>query len=210
MLAPDAPWLNTVQLPHRVALVIGTESNGVSQAVLKQAPSPGAAPRSLGAPGKRERSLHPPLLCEDLLFFRAQADRRIYLPLAGFSDSLNVGCATALALAQLLSLLDARGDLAAPHAGRSSWIPTAPDELRRTWASHLARDDEQRQDFEKALLATDRPALLDDLRRPDEFRAHTGKIGANCRKTRRELRAQLKAANETRTYTEPETTHSKP
>ena len=78
VLDRGAPWLaDDARLPARVALVVGTESTGVSNAFLEA------------------------------------ADERVYLPMNGMQDSLNVAVATALALQSVLNLYgpDACGDL---------------------------------------------------------------------------------------------------
>ena len=63
------------------------------------------------------------------------------------------------------------------------------DELRRDWAGHLGRDDDAVAGILKALEAGAAP--LDDLRRPDAFREHNGKIRKDARAAvRREKAAQ--------------------
>lgn len=152
VLDQDAPWLAAKALPKRLALVVGTESTGVSNAFLEA------------------------------------ADERVYLPMNGLQDSLNVAVATALALQSCLNLYgaDACGDLVREGdiaGARSS------DELRRDWAGHLGRDDEAVAGILKALEAGAAP--LDDLRRPDAFREHNGKIRKDARvAVRREKAAQ--------------------
>ena len=81
---------------------------------------------------------------------------------------------------------DACGDLVREgdiEGGRSA------DELRRDWAGHLGRDDDAVAGILKALEAGAAP--LDDLRRPDAFREHNGKIRKDARvAVRREKAAQ--------------------
>ena len=105
----------------------------------------------------------------------ASCDRSVYLPMHGFSDSLNVGVAAALVLGQLQSLLGAAGDYLT-----DGWAPEPADVLRARWARTLSRDDDDLQRMEKALRGEVAP--LDDLRRPDEFRGHTGRPTRSTRR----------------------------
>ena len=116
-------------------------------------------------------------------------DRRVYVPQHGFSDSLNVGVAAALALTEVLDLLGAGGDL----VGDDAWAPddAAPARLRAKWAASLARDDASLA----AILASlgGDLAVLDDLRRPDEFRKHTGRPNRPTRRATANRRAAASA-----------------
>ncbi|KAH8047660.1 hypothetical protein JL722_12921 [Aureococcus anophagefferens] len=128
VLDQDAPWLAAKALPKRLALVVGTESTGVSNAFLDAA-------------DERCLNLYGADACGDLV---------------------------------------REGDIA---GGRSA------DELRRDWAGHLGRDDDAVAGILKALEAGAAP--LDDLRRPDAFREHNGKIRKDARvAVRREKAAQ--------------------
>ena len=96
--------------------------------------------------------------------------------------------ATALALSNCLNLYgaDACGDLV--REGDIAGARSA-DELRRDWAGHLGRDDDAVAGILEALEAGAAP--LDDLRRPDAFREHNGKIRKDARvAVRREKAAQ--------------------
>lgn len=78
------------ELPPKVAIVIGRETDGVSEEMLKA------------------------------------ADRRVYFPIVGFTESLNLSVATALVLQRLLDWFpDIRGDLTSDEkqAIRSQWYP---------------------------------------------------------------------------------------
>lgn len=101
-------------------------------------------------------------------------DRRVYLPMHGFSDSLNVGVAAALALEKVKDLLGGGGDYLSDALSKDEWVPEPPEVLRERWARRLSRTDEQLGLIQEALL--DGNAVFDDLRRPDEFRKHTGKF----------------------------------
>lgn len=111
-------------VPERVALVMGREVDGVSEA-----------------------------------FLRA-ADRRLFLPMQGFSESLNLSVATALFLQRLFdadeSLIGAMDD-----AERA--------ELRKTWYARLGGRDERKRERYVEFLE-DPPAPLADSRPPEEHR----------------------------------------
>lgn len=79
-----------LDLPSKLAIVIGRETDGVSEEMLKA------------------------------------ADRRVYFPIVGFTESLNLSVATALVLQRLLDWFpDIRGDLRSDEkqAIRSQWYP---------------------------------------------------------------------------------------
>ncbi|KAJ1457522.1 hypothetical protein M885DRAFT_127108 [Pelagophyceae sp. CCMP2097] len=161
VLAAGAPWLEAEGLPEQLALVIGTESTGVSN------------------------------------LFHDAADKRVYLPLNGFADSLNVGVATALALQTILQLYgkDACGDLIDPPA-KAPRIYTAetakPGVLRAAWARYLSRDEKQHAAV-VASLESEVP-LLDDLRRAEAFREHNGRNLANDKSAKHQARLAANAA----------------
>ncbi|CAE8679969.1 unnamed protein product [Polarella glacialis] len=151
VLAFGAPWLQSgSSMPPRLALVLGTESTGVSTEML------------------------------------SAADQRIYLPQNGFSDSLNVSVASALALQTLLLLYGplACGDLM--NESPAEEIAT----LRDKWASEVARDEAMLEHVRAALASGVKP--LDDIRRCDAFRAHAGRTRAE----RRLLHRQSKEASQ--------------
>lgn len=148
VLAPGAPWLEAAgALPEKLALVVGSESTGVSRDML------------------------------------AACDRRVYLPQNGFADSLNASVAAALALQTVLLLYGGRacGDLAREAS------PATLRALRLQWIDALARGDEHAKAMGAAAEAM--PPPLDDLRRADTFREHTGRPVASER--RRANRQQL-------------------
>lgn len=88
------------------------------------------------------------------------ADKRVYLPQAGFADSLNVSVAAALVLQQVFFLRpDLRGVM---DEGRRA-------ELRARWYASIARNEQQREHFLKDLLPKP-PNPFHDPRRPDVHR----------------------------------------
>ena len=168
VLAPGAPWLRggggggdgdggASALPERLALVIGTESTGVSREMLA------AAHRRVYLP-----QVMMPLLYPSPLLLQTHTPSPPSLPppppplppshhLAaprqnGFADSLNASVAAALALHTTLALYGPRacGDLAREAP------PHEVAEMRRRWARLLARDDEQAARMEAALVAVER------------------------------------------------------
>ena len=112
--------------------------------------------------------------------FLAHCDRRVYVPMHGFAESLNVGVAAALALDKIMALLGAGGDLATD----ADWRPDGggPDALRERWARSLSRDNHQFEQI-KGALSEGGLAVFDDLRRPDEFRQHTGRPNRPTRRS---------------------------
>ena len=85
------------------------------------------------------------------------ADRRLYHPMYGFADSLNLNVASALTLQYLL--------LKFPHV-RGQLEPEERQTLRETWYTKLAKSpDELRQ------YLANPPLPYQDVRRPDPFRA---------------------------------------
>ena len=115
--------------------MIGTESTGVSRALL------------------------------------AAAHRRVCLPQNGFADSLNASVAAALALQTALQLY---GHAACGDYAREA-EPAELCALRCRWIKELARDETQEQQMLERVAAFGAPRPLDDLRRHDDFREHTGR-----------------------------------
>jgi tRNA G18 (ribose-2'-O)-methylase SpoU len=119
--------LGSVQVPSSpgIALVVGNESRGVSEEMLKA------------------------------------ADKRIYLPLFGWADSLNLSVATALVLQRLIDCSpDVIGDIS--EAEKS--------ELRKKWYIQLAGTPDQERLFTE-WVQQDRIAVpFGDLRRPNSHR----------------------------------------
>ena len=155
VLAPGAPWLSEAgALPKKLALVIGTESTGVSREMLQR------------------------------------CDRRVYLPQNGFADSLNASVAAALTLQTTLLLYGASacGDLYREASAET--LRT----LRLKWIAELARDEQHALAMSLAVSdhADAMPQPLDDLRRADAFRVHTGRPVATER--RRVARQQQQQA----------------
>ncbi|KAL0484475.1 hypothetical protein AKO1_005124 [Acrasis kona] len=88
------------------------------------------------------------------------ADKRIYLPIYGFGESLNLSVATAMVLQKLFFICpEARGDMSEEER----------NELRKDWYNKLARDDPKKlQEYPKWLEHP--PLPVEDLRREEEFR----------------------------------------
>jgi tRNA(Leu) C34 or U34 (ribose-2'-O)-methylase TrmL len=90
----------------------------------------------------------------------AAADKKIYLPIYGFGESLNLSVATALVLQKVLYMCpEARGQM--PEEERQ--------ELREKWYTRLARDDVNKQRDYKLWLQNP-PLPVNDLRREEQFR----------------------------------------
>jgi len=91
-----------------------------------------------------------------------EADRCVYLPMSGFTESYNLGVATGLVLQRLLDAYSALYP--------NEMLPS--DELNRLrckWYSELARSDVQRKQFEQiASMGGAEP--FEDPRRPPEHR----------------------------------------
>lgn len=86
------------------------------------------------------------------------AEKRIYLPIHGFSESLNLGIASALVLQKLFYLCPgARGNLTEDEK----------EVLRKDWYSKLAKNDVQELLYTSYLERP--PPILDELRRCDNF-----------------------------------------
>lgn len=87
------------------------------------------------------------------------AARRVYIPLFGFSDSLNLSVATAMVMQKAFMICpEARGDLSAGEK----------KELRREWYQKLTKDGEGKMaEYEKYLETP--PAPLADIRRADKY-----------------------------------------
>lgn len=91
----------------------------------------------------------------------AAADKRIFLPMFGFTESYNLSVACALMLQRLFDACpEARGDLS--KEARAS--------LRRSWFEELSRNPTARANCESFLTSPERVVPLEDLRRPDKER----------------------------------------
>ena len=87
------------------------------------------------------------------------ADRRVYLPLHGFADSLNLSVAAAMMLQRLIFLKPSLvGSMDEQERGA----------LREDWYSRLARTDKQRAAYMARLQDPPRP--FGGLRRADDHR----------------------------------------
>lgn len=84
------------------------------------------------------------------------ANRRVYLPIHGFADSLNLNVATGMVLLRLFYMC--------PSA-RGAMLATERDALRDVWYRRLVKGKENADEF----LAAP-PAPYCDLRRPDDHR----------------------------------------
>ncbi|KAI9918965.1 hypothetical protein PsorP6_011575 [Peronosclerospora sorghi] len=108
------------ELPPRLAIVIGRETDGVSNEMLRA------------------------------------AHRRVYLPLFGFSESLNLSVATALVLQRLLEWF--------PHV-RGDLEEDEKQQIRETWRSQLVTNPTQAVQAEPWTSGRVPIRPLDDLRR---------------------------------------------
>lgn len=124
---------NTLEVPDKFCLVMGTEATGASKTMLEA------------------------------------ADKRVYLPLHGFADSLNVSVAAAM-LIQRIVFLDPSVMGAMSNEERAG--------LRAEWYPKMARTDAQRELYTSLIKTPVEP--LDDMRRPMEHRA--GWLGKKVRK----------------------------
>lgn len=87
----------------------------------------------------------------------AAADRRVYLPLFGFTESLNLSVAAALVMQFLFSVCpEARGDLSEEEKAA----------IRRDWYEKLAKSDSKRDEYLRWL--PNPPEPLSDLRKADK------------------------------------------
>eukprot|EP01091_Cochliopodium_minus_P014834 TRINITY_DN5112_c0_g1_i1.p1 TRINITY_DN5112_c0_g1~~TRINITY_DN5112_c0_g1_i1.p1 ORF type:complete len:497 (-),score=161.62 TRINITY_DN5112_c0_g1_i1:57-1547(-) len=113
-----------LELPDRMALVIGRESDGVSKQFIEA------------------------------------ADKLVYLPMFGFSESLNINVATALCLQRLFTICpECRGDLS----------ESEKTEIREDWYGRLGKNPQQKKLYNHYLRNP--PSHIDvDLRRPEELR----------------------------------------
>jgi len=134
-------------IPPKVAIVVGNETDGVSQEMLNA------------------------------------AEKRIYLPIHGFSESLNLGVASALVLQRILSMCPkARGNLTTEEKSK----------IRKDWYLKLANNDKQEALFTKWLDHP--PAPIDDLRRCDDFKNNQSWVHKRIHKRLRDLEAEREAA----------------
>ena len=133
-LAPEAVGLDATSKPShfpssgRLALVIGRESDGVSQEMLQA------------------------------------SDRRVYLPMFGFTESFNLSVATALILQRILDWFpQIRGDLS--HQER--------EEIRSKWYKQLLNNPTAREEAKHWIQHPEEIKPLDDLRREPLDEART-------------------------------------
>jgi len=140
--------------PKKLALVLGTESTGVSELMLEL------------------------------------ADKRVYLPLTGFADSLNLSVATALVLQRIMLLFP-------PNSVNGVIGDDEKHELRKVWYKTLARNEEDEELYNNALETKlyERIQLLDDLRRCDEHRT-----GWMNKKVKRKVKARYNLKDDEATW----------
>mmetsp|Transcript_25640 Transcript_25640/g.41170 ORF Transcript_25640/g.41170 Transcript_25640/m.41170 type:complete len:178 (-) Transcript_25640:304-837(-) len=114
---------SSIKVPARFALVIGRETDGVSEEMLKA------------------------------------ADLRVYLPMHGFADSLNLSVATALVIQKLFIMApEMVGDFPASTKKR----------LRKKWYNQVARTAAQKERYQAYI--NNPPTVFQDLRRPNALR----------------------------------------
>jgi hypothetical protein len=84
------------------------------------------------------------------------AHKRVYLPIHGFADSLNLNVATGMVLQRLFYICpEARGQM----------FENERETLREEWYRRLVKGNEKAEDF-----LTNIPKPFIDLRRPDDHR----------------------------------------
>jgi len=89
------------------------------------------------------------------------ADKRVYLPLSGFADSLNLSVAAAMVIQRLFFLEPSlEGDITDEEKG----------ELRKIWYPCLARNEEQDKKYRAILASGEYPMPFEDMRRADDHR----------------------------------------
>jgi tRNA G18 (ribose-2'-O)-methylase SpoU len=111
---------HSLNVPKKLALVIGREADGCSKEIL------------------------------------AAADKKVYLPMYGFTESLNLSVAAALILQHIFYICpEARGDL----------TPEDKRKLRIEWYKKLAKNEERLQEYMK--YVDNPPPPLEDLRRSE-------------------------------------------
>jgi tRNA C32,U32 (ribose-2'-O)-methylase TrmJ len=95
----------------------------------------------------------------------AAADKRVYIPLYGFTESLNMSVAAAMLIQWvMLRCPESRGD-----------IPTEEkQQIREKWLSTLAKSDSKRETYAK--YANIDIEMLDDLRRSEKEAFITNKV----------------------------------
>ncbi|GAB9475211.1 Rna methyltransferase, trmh superfamily protein [Globisporangium polare] len=147
-LSQDAVSLEApeLELPDRVAIVMGREADGVSRTMLDA------------------------------------ADRRVYLPIHGFADSLNLNVATGMVLLRLFFMC--------PEA-RGAMLPNEREQLRDVWYRRMVKGEENADAF----LAAP-PAPYCDLRRPNDHRGAWmgGKVKRKIVQKEHQIRADEIAA----------------
>ena len=129
-----------LELPERVAIVMGREADGVSRAMLNA------------------------------------ASRRVYLPIHGISDSLNLNVATGMVLYQLFHIC--------PEA-RGAMLESEREQLRKEWYPRVVKENEDAQVFLK-----NPPKPFCDLRRPNEHRGAW--MGSKVRRKLEEKEKQIR------------------
>lgn len=124
-----------------------------------------------GAPWLQERDALPPKVAIVLGAeeagvsekFKQAADRLVYLPLCGFAESLNVSVAASLITMILLQLYAKSRSPAEMRLDAAEM-----QSLREDWYAKLARTADESEQYIRRAEAP--PAVLDDLRRPDDHR----------------------------------------
>jgi len=150
-LSPTAVSIEdgALEIPERLALVIGREADGVS-------------PEMLDA-----------------------ADRRVYFPLHGWSDSLNLSVAAAVILSRLFWMDPSlRGAMSSEERAQ----------LRRRWFAKLARTDDQRRVF--PLWVDTPPPPTSDCRKDEDQRTPHVRPRIVRRTRAKELELEAKASAE--------------
>ena len=88
-------------------------------------------------------------------------DKRVYLPLSGFADSLNLSVAAAMVI-QMLFFMEPTLEGEISQAEK--------DELRTLWYKSLARNEKEDKKYMDILASGDFPKPFGDMRRAGEHR----------------------------------------
>jgi len=94
-------------------------------------------------------------------YLLSQADKRVYLPLTGFADSLNLSVAAGLVIQEIMRLCPR---LTEPMSESERC------ELRRLWYPSLARSETEAEEYAKILEEKSYPQPFEDMRRADLHR----------------------------------------
>jgi len=109
------------------------------------------------------------------------ADKRVYLPIHGFADSLNLNVATGLVIQQLFFIC--------PEA-RGAMTNTERSALREEWYKKMVKGDERYEDY-----LVNPPLAYADLRRPDDHRGAW--MGSKVKRKIKQRENEIRSSNTT-------------